>query len=269
MNYSEHIPSVQQLLPFVKTYWFLEGNLPAEALQPERIFPDGCMELIIHYGDAFQKLNANNPEKQDSAFVFGQLEEYIELVPSSNIGVMGVKFHPHGLAQFTRLPVSAIKEQAVELRHIFQHGIEQLINSIGEAKNTRQRAALMDQFLLYHLLPAKRNEGLVQAMISDIYNSNGATTVAELVRKYHNSERQIERIFLQEIGLSPKNFSRIIRFQQSFKLAASAESLTRLALEAGYFDQAHFSREFKAFTGLTPRQYFNGRFEFSALFIDD
>ena len=133
MTYFEHTPSFL-LSPYIKTYWFLEGKLPQEALQPERIFPDGCMELIVHYGEAFQQLTGNKLEKQASVFVFGQLEEFIELVPAAATGVMGVKFFPNGLAHFSSVPVNEIKHQAVELQHIFKTGGQQLLTKISEAK---------------------------------------------------------------------------------------------------------------------------------------
>jgi AraC-like DNA-binding protein len=268
LNYSTFSPS-PLLAPYVKAYWFLEGVLPVEALQPERIFPDGCMELIIHYGDAFKKLTGNDIEQQTAAFVYGQLQAYIELIPGAVTGVMGVQFFPNGLAHFTDLPVYELKQQAVELLHIFKHESAHLTDAIATAKTAVERAGIMERFLLTNLVHKKGNAVQVQAMIQDIYNAKGCIPVRYLMQQYHMSERQIERLFATQVGLSPKNFSSIIRFQQVFKLAPYADSLTSLALDAGYFDQAHFAREFKAYTGYSPRQFFKGQYPLTTFFLDE
>jgi AraC-like DNA-binding protein len=268
LTYSTFSPSAR-LAPYVKTYWFLEGVLPVDALQPERIFPNGCMELIIHYGDAFKKLTGNSIEQQPAAFVYGQLQEYIELIPGVVSGVMGVQFFPNGLAHFTRLPVLALKQQAVELLHIFKHKSACLAEAIATAKTNMDKVGIMEQFLLDNLVHKKNHPGQMQAMIQDIYDAKGCIPVRYLMQKYHMSERQIERLFATEVGLSPKNFSSIIRFQQVFKLAPYADSLTSLSLEAGYFDQAHFARAFKYYTGYSPRQFFKGQHALASFFLDE
>lgn len=269
LNYSTFSPS-SRLAPYVKAYWFLEGVLPLEALHPERIFPNGCMELIIHYGDAFQKLTGDAKEQQANAFVYGQLQEYIELVPGAVTGVMGVQFYPNGLAHFTNLPVGELKQQEVGLLHIFKHGSAQLADAVATAKTAREKVGIMEQFLLGNLIDHKKHNSIqVQAMIQDIYQAKGCIPVRYLMQQYHMSERQIERLFAAEVGLSPKNFSSIIRFQQVFKLASYADSLTSLSLDAGYFDQAHFAREFKAYSGYTPRQFFKGRYALTSFFLDE
>ena len=268
MRYFEISPS-RVLAPYIKTYWFLEGNFPVAGAQPERIFPDGCMELIIHYGDVFQRITENKAEKQPAGFVFGQLEEYIELLPGQATGVMGIKFYPHGLSHFTDVPVNEIKQQAIELPHLFKKEGYYLDEKVALAKAARDRVKVVEDFLLRQLRGSKRNSELINIMVQDIYTANGSIAIRDLIRKYHTTERQMERFFAIQVGLSAKTFSRIIRFQRSFQLAPHAKTLTHLALDAGYFDQAHFSREFRSFTGLSPRQYFNSQNQFSSLFLDD
>jgi AraC-like DNA-binding protein len=267
VNYFEISPGYL-LAPFIKTYWFLEGNLPAYAIQPERVFPDGCTELIIHYGEAFEKITGSTTEKQANSFVFGQLEAYIELLPSTATGVMGVRFYPNGLSHFTKVPLNEFGQQSIELHHLFNKESIHLASRIAECPTATKKAEVIEQFLLQHL-DSSKTENVIAHIVKNIYRVNGSVSINDLVKQYYLSERQLERKFAQQVGLSPKTFSRIIRFQQVFSLAINATSLTSLALEAGYFDQAHFVREFKSFTGYSPKQYFSGQPGLSSFFLDD
>jgi len=256
MFYSEIKPS-PLLTDSVRKYWFLESFIDSEEMHVERILPDGCTELIIHYGNPFKKINDNKEVLQDTAFVFGQLQRFIDLLPSKHIGVMGVRFHPWGLNQFIRIPPAELKGEAVSLKNLFGDSQQKLVDEIFQANTSTQRAGIMDEFLISRYQHKINNEKLSR-MIHQIHQHRGSLSVEELTRLSGNSERQLERTFQAGIGLSPKAYSRIIRFQNSLRLATHARNLTDLALNAGYYDQAHFTREFTDIAGQTPRRYFRG-----------
>jgi AraC-like DNA-binding protein len=268
VDYSE-LPPSPALSHLIKTYWFLESGNDFTKPGPQRIFPDGCMELIIHFGDAFLKQKSGITAQQSSAFVFGQLESHLELIPSSRMGVMGVKFHPQGFSSFTKLPLITIKNQEVSLNDLFGRNACDIHDKIAEAKNALQRVKIMEASLMKEMRRTKISNGVTAFIVNDIHQSRGLLSVGSLVKKYHISEKKLERLFNQQVGLSPKSFSRIVRFQQVFRLVSSSTNLTELALNAGYFDQAHFIREFRSFTGLSPRQYFSRDNGFTQLFLDD
>jgi len=256
MIYSELKPS-HLLADAVRKYWFLEGFINSEEMYIERILPDGCTELIIHYGNPFRKLNEDRQVLQENAFVFGQLQRFIDLIPAKNIGVMGVRFHPWGLNQFIKIPSAELKGEAVSLKNLFGDSQLKLVDEIFEANNSTQRAGIMDEFLITRYRHKINNEKL-SGLIDQIHQHRGSLSVDELTRLSGNSERQLERTFHAGIGLSPKAYSRIIRFQNSLRLASHARNLTDLALSAGYYDQAHFTREFTDIAGQAPRSYFKG-----------
>jgi len=90
-------PPLQMLKPYVKCFWILEGKaLPGEQ-NKEKILPDGCIEMIFHYADAFKRVTSRGEETQPDNFVIGQIKKYIEIEPAGDIGVIGIRFYPNGL----------------------------------------------------------------------------------------------------------------------------------------------------------------------------
>jgi len=265
MLYSELSPS-QLLSAYVRKYWFLEG-ISDNGTNVERILPDGCTELIIHYGQPFRKIDGNKQKQQETAFVFGQLDRFIDLIPEKNIGVMGVRFHPWGLNQFIKIPAANLKGEAVSLKDLFGNAEQELVDKILESTNSKQKAGIMDIFLLNHF-KNKASYSRISSIIDQIKQQQGSLSIDRLTSMTGNSERQLERYFYNEIGLSPKSFSRIIRFQNVLRLATRARNLTDLALSAGYYDQAHFSREFTDIAGNCPRNYFKGEKGINGLFFE-
>ena len=254
------------LSSYVRKYWFLEG-FSEEGTNVERILPDGCTELIIHYGQPFRKIDGNNQKLQETAFVFGQLDRFIDLLPEKNIGVMGVRFHPWGLNQFIKIPSASLKGEAVSLKNLFGTSEQELVDKILNSTNVKQKAGIMDMFLLNHF-KNKTSYSRISSIIDQIKEHRGSLSIDGLTRMTGHSERQLERCFNNEIGLSPKAFSRITRLQNALRLATKARNLTDLALSAGYYDQAHFSREFTDIAGQSPRNYFKGEKGINGLFFE-
>lgn len=266
MFYSELKPS-PLLTDYVRKYWFLEGISDANGTNIERILPDGCAELIIHYGESFKRVEGNNQNLQETAFVFGQLDRYIDLVPGKIIGVMGVRFHPWGLNQFVKIPAAHLKGDSVSLKDLFGASEHKLVDQILGSHDIIQKAAIMNEFLLSQFR-TKTNNSRLSFTVNQIKQYQGLLSIDRLARITGFSERQLERSFYSEIGLSPKSFSRIIRFQNALRLAEKAKSLTDLALNAGYYDQAHFTREFTDISGQSPRNYFRAEKGMNGLFIE-
>ncbi len=226
MQYREIPPSSSVLAPYVRFFWTLSANIP---LDPQIIVPDGCPELIFHFGDRFLRIESNGAVlAQPRAFLYGQIERAIVIRPEgSATDVLGVRFLPSGLAAFTRIPQWELREQMVECRDLFGAAPE-----FGSALTPEDRIAVVERFLCRRLAPPAP-----QTWREDL------------------STRQNRRRFLDAVGLAPKRFQRIQRLQRAMSQLGGPTPLAEIALEAGYFDQAHFTREFREFTGQTPAQY--------------
>lgn len=255
MNYQLYFPS-PALAGLVKCYWSLEGNeLPGTQ---QRVFPDGCMELVFHYGDLFTRYHSDGSSVyQPRSFVHGQLTQFIEIGGNGVVGVFSIRFHPGGLKPFISLSADEINDASINIMEIWGNDGRELEDRMLHAGNNEERLRIVERFLLQKLRPATVNK-LVDQCVAAIDLKNGNINIDDLSLRLNTSRRHLERQFVEATGLNPKQYARIARLQSVLSLAEQKKysTLTALAYDGGFYDQAHFIKDFRAFTGLSPKQYF-------------
>lgn len=267
MEYCTYEPG-NDLAALIKCYWTLEG--PKEE-RPERqtIVPDGCMEMIFHYGDAYrQYLDAGNNIIQPLCFVFGQLTRPLEIEPTGRTGIFSVRFRPDGFFPFASIPIKELENRAVPLESLFGTAGTEIQQRILTAGTTPERIRYIETFLGDRLADTAVIDRIVASTVETIMTLNGRLPVGTLSSRMRINRRQLERRFAAAIGLSPKQLSRTIRLQSTLRmlLSDSFPNLTAVAHESDYYDQAHFNKDFKELTGLTPKEFFGNGMRLSSLF---
>jgi AraC-like DNA-binding protein len=257
-----------ELAEFVKCYWTLESAKENTPLK-NTIVPDGTMKLIFHYGDTY-KHYPNNKKSiiLPKCFLIGQLTRPYVVEPLGVTGSFVVRFHPNGFLPFSTVPIKEMENTAVPLDKVFGEDGEEIGEKILKADSTLERINLIETFLLKRLTDKRTIDKVVKSTIETILNANGQFSVNRLSKQNNINRRQLTRKFSSTIGLSPKQLSKTIRIQAALKklLSSRVTSLTDLAYENNYFDQAHFIKDFKEFTGLTPKEFFGDDLKMSLIF---
>jgi AraC-like DNA-binding protein len=267
MNYQTFEPN-KDLSTCIKCYWTLESPKEDDP-QKQTIIPDGCMEMIFHYGDLFkQYLENGNSIIQPKCFVVGQLTRPLEIEPTGATGIFSVRFYPEGFLPFATIPIKEMENKAVSLEKLFGPDGLQLEQLIIHSNSTRERINQMETFLWSRLQTTASIDRVIKSTIETILTANGQLSVDELAKQTNINRRQLERKFSAAIGLSPKQLSKTIRLQSTLKMLINKKftSLTSLAYEGEYYDQAHFIKDFREFTGLTPKEFYGNNLTMSSLF---
>lgn len=253
---------------FVKCYWTLTA--PKEmAPQKQRIVPDGCMEMIFHHGDLFRQYAADDSFiVQPKCFVFGQITSTLDIEPTGETGIFAVRFQPAGFMPFVTLPIKQMENRAVSLLELFGEDALGLEYKILTASSTADRIAIIETFLMNKLIAPDAIDRVIKSSVETIFDLNGQLSVEELSEVTNTHRRKLERRFSTVIGLSPKQLTKIIRLQSAINTLLSTDfnSLTSVAYDADYFDQAHFVKDFKEFTGVSPKKFYAGHLKMSSLF---
>lgn len=264
MEYSRFVPN-SLLKSIVECYWIVEGD--ETGLQ--KIIPDGCTEFIFHFGAPFNiSKDGRTEELQSLLIAAGQLEAPIFLRPTGKSGVLGIKFQPTGMWKLFGCEMNLLTNETYDLRDVFQNNFNELAIQIQSANTNIQRINLVEIFLSRELSKLRSSHEM-DWIVGEIKNKNGQVSLRDLSLHTGFSSRKIERLFKQQVGVSPKLYSRLIRFCYAHNLLQQ-RTLTKVEATylSGYFDQPHFNKEFREFTGENPESYLRGNHTFSNFFLN-
>jgi AraC-like DNA-binding protein len=239
----------------VKCVWSLESDGPILGSTRERILPDGCVELVFHFHDPYLSHFATGGSAlQPRSFVVGQMKRFLEIEPAGRAGFVAVRFLARGAYLFFHRPLSEVAAGVVDLEDLCRTRAREWTERIGLAKGMAERVRLLEQALLGLLGENGRTEPAVDRALLLIEASRGRFRVDDLAADIGVSCRHLTRQFQRAIGVSPKEFGRVTRFLHALQLLGNGNgrSFTDVALESGYFDQAHFNHEFREFAGMSP-----------------
>jgi AraC-like DNA-binding protein len=188
----------------------------------------------------------------------GQMDQHATIQTEGRIDVVGIRFQPVGAFGFLRLPLHQLRNQTVAVDDVLAQFNAHLGDRLTEADSTRQRVSAIESFLLARLSQVLPRDALLEAAVARVLENAGQITVDALTRQMRVGQRELERRFREKIGLGPKRFCRIVRFQDVFRQhGLDEDAWARVAVDCGYYDQPHFIREFKRITGETPPEFFS------------
>lgn len=269
MNYQTFQPS-PDLESLISCYWTLEVPADNDA-QKQRIVPDGCIEMAFILGDDIKRYTSEDEFiLQPRAMVLGQTIEPFYIEPTGYVNTFAIRFYPYGFANFVAEPIKNLANKETPIELLFEETTaRELENKIVHAKDVKERIEIIEKFLKERLNEKSTVENIVKTTVDALLSTNGSAPIKTILKDDLSKRRQLERNFARQIGVSPKQLGKLIRLQSALKMILNkeAESLTNIAYESEYYDQAHFIKDFKEFTGTNPKEFLdNESMTLSALF---
>ncbi|MCW8313714.1 helix-turn-helix transcriptional regulator [Sphingobacterium thalpophilum] len=244
MKYKEIKPA-PILAPYIHTFWELIGE--EKDSQWERNFPDGCGGVVINLGDTCITDNGTTKMDFGKTYAVGATTSFKDSFVDENIHLFGVCLKPGVFPNFYDYSAqSEIVDTTVQLDHTHSFHLDKFLkNPVG----------YLNEFFAHRLHPISAS---LESALKTIHQAQGQITIDEIAKRNFTSVRQLERKFKTHVGVSPKEYTRIIRFQNALskiKEPNQRTSLLNIAFECGYYDHAHLTNDFKKHTGMSPSKF--------------
>ncbi|MEP5614279.1 MAG: helix-turn-helix transcriptional regulator [Cyclobacteriaceae bacterium] len=249
----ERFDPTPELSHIIREFWVYEN--PKQTPEVQKVIPDGFSEIIIHYGDPY-RINLEGAWEQQSRLLFSnQISKYFQLENSGASAMIGMKLFPTAGYELFGTDMSTLTDRVIPLEQVADD-IPSPSGLTSPEFSTEMRIAQLEDWVAKMTGDSDKDTTKIRHAIDQVFTSNGMYDIQQLADSLEISLRQFERLFKKSTGVTFKFFSRIVRFNHIFQLMKDEKlSWIQIALQSGYFDQSHFIKNFKEFTGEEPSSY--------------
>lgn len=241
------------LQPYIHSFAVTEQ----EKEETYKVIPGTGLVIGFQYKGKLSYLENDAAIQLSNAGITGLQDSFREFKNEAGTGTVLVRFKESGAAPFFKQPLHELFGESISLDNfMLRSELLLLEEQLCEAATAADKVNVVEQFLITRL-EERENDPLVLSALSLIHKHKGDIRIGELAKQLHTSQSPLEKRFRKIVGATPKKFASIVRMKNAIAGYQPRNTLTSLGFEAGFYDQAHFIREFKTFTGETPESYFS------------
>ena len=247
--------STPKVSGIIKGFWQIDSKEDVSVIR-EKIIPDGYPEMIFHYGD-YYKTNINGVwQTQGLNLIAGQIKDHFFLENTGESKIFGIKFQPWGLSELFNMEMSHLTDKVIEIPADILDTLIPIKDISVSALSFVEKVMKIENWFVEFLSNLDLRSSKGQEAVELMIENKGKLELKDIQNEVGISERNLERYFKTKIGLSPKYYSRVIRFCHVFELVQSdGTDWSDIVFLTGFYDQSHFIKNFKEFTGEDPSKY--------------
>ena len=268
--YEQRAPS-PSLAAFIECYWTLTGRASTGPQAPERVLPDGRVEIVLNCGGpVWQTHDDGVVRRQPPAILVGPTSRSILIAPTGAMRMLGIRFRHGGAHALLGTPMAMLADTIIALEDAGRALPATLLEELAEAAGFDSQVRIVERHLARRLRDRAGRDAATASAIRLILTSGGTVDVARVAAHTGVSTRQLARRFQREVGVGPKVLARLARFHSLLRIVTAHRppTLASAAARAGYVDQSHLVRDFHDFAGQPPSEFFRNENRLSSWFLE-
>ena len=266
-----------RLAPWIHCYWYVEPDPHSNSEHTgavdrhQLLIPDGHSELVFRLEGSFTRWRVDAPGQRAemrASYVIGGRSHSVLTHTPGGLRLAGVKLDPRALRVLLKMPLTEFRDTTAACADLGCHALMDLEDEVAIPNSVDRLAGVFDRFFLRNLADEVAEDSVTARLLERIRATQGAQSILQWASDHALDPRTLERRFVARMGMTPKQYARIVRFKQSYhRLKAHRPGERRSHLEA-YYDESHFSREFRHFLGTSPQGWLHQGAEFRTTIAD-